>query len=89
MRGGFKVTLGLMPDVTGSSNDGLRAEVVVKGKPADRAGMKSGDVIIEINGLSVSNIEDYMARLRTLRAGEIAKVKVRRGGEVLQLEIRL
>ena len=89
MRGGFKVTLGLMPDVTGSSNDGLRAEVVVKGKPADRAGMKSGDVIIEINGLSVSNIEDYMARLGTLRAGEIAKVKVRRGGEVLQLEIRL
>lgn len=89
MRGGFKVTLGLMPDVTGAGNDGLRAEVVIKGKAADRAGMKSGDVIVEINGLSVSNIEDYMARLGTLRAGETAVVKVRRGDGYLTLEIPL
>ncbi|MBQ4279179.1 MAG: M20/M25/M40 family metallo-hydrolase [Rikenellaceae bacterium] len=89
MRAQFKVTLGLMPDVTGSSNDGLRADIVVKGKPADRAGMRTGDVIVEVDGKSVSNIEDYMARLAQLRAGTTIDVKVRRGDETLVLKVEL
>ena len=44
----FKVTLGLMPDVTGASTaPGLRADIVMPGKPAHEAGMRSGDIIQE------------------------------------------
>ena len=39
-----------MPDVTGSTDDGLKAEIVSKDKPADKAGMINGDIIIELNG---------------------------------------
>ena len=45
----FKVTLGLMPDVMGASDiPGLRADIVVAGKPAHEAGIRSGDIIQEI-----------------------------------------
>ena len=89
MKTNFKVTLGLMPDITGAEENGLRADIVVKGKPADLAGMHSGDVIIEMNGQSVGNIEDYMARLATLQPGGTCKVKVRRGSETLTLVVNL
>lgn len=89
MRASFKVTLGLMPDVTGQVENGLRADVIVKDKPAYKAGLKNGDIIEEINGLKVTDIESYMKSLGTLKAGEVAKVKVRRGSEMLVLEVQL
>lgn len=89
MRASFKVTLGLMPDVTGQVENGLRADVVIKGKPAHNAGMKNGDIITEINGATVKDIEGYMKCLGTLNAGEKAKVKVRRGEEVLIMDVQL
>lgn len=90
LRAKFKVTLGLMPDVTGSGgNNGLRADIVVKGKPADRAGMRAGDVIVSIDGRSVRNIEDYMMRLSQLKAGSTAEVCILRDGEPLTLKVDL
>lgn len=89
MRAQFKVTLGLMPDITGGDNKGLRADIVVKGKPAYEAGLRSGDVITDINGKSVSNIEDYMARLSELKPGENVNVKVRRGTEIINFVVHL
>ena len=78
----FKVTLGLMPDVTGGSSvPGLRADIVVAGKPAHRAGMRSGDIIQEIDGKPVTDINEDMERLSELKAGTTIPVKVLRGEE--------
>ena len=76
--GKYKVTLGIMPDFAQSDNNGLRVEVVRKGGPAFGGGMKDGDIIIKMNGKSVSNIYDYMARLKVLNAGETVTVDVLR-----------
>lgn len=89
MRASFKVTLGLMPDVTGQVENGLRADVIVKDKPAYKAGLKNGDIIEEINGLKITDIEGYMKSLGTLTAGGVANVKVRRGSETLVFEVQL
>ena len=86
----FKVTLGLMPDVTGASGvPGVRADIVVAGKPAHAAGMKSGDIIQEIDGKPVNDIQEYMQRLSELQAGTTIPVKVLRGEETLILQISL
>ena len=86
----FKVTLGLMPDVTGASTvPGVRADIVVAGKPAHAAGMKSGDVIQEIDGKPVKDIQEYMQRLSELQAGTTIPVKVLRGEETLVLQVTL
>jgi hypothetical protein len=86
----FKVTLGLMPDVTGASTvPGLRADIVVAGKPAYTAGMRSGDIIQEIDGKPVKDINEYMERLSELVAGTTIPVKVLRGGEILEFQVHL
>lgn len=89
MRGGFKVSLGLMPDVTGQVENGLRADMVVKGKPAHKAGMKNGDVIIQVNDIKIKDIEVYMKALGTLEKGDLVKVKVLRGADEIVLNVQL
>ena len=86
----FKVTLGLMPDVTGASNvPGLRADIVMPGKPAHAAGMRNGDIIQEIDGKPVRDINEYMERLSELKAGTTIPVKVLRGDETILLQVAL
>jgi hypothetical protein len=86
----FKVTLGLMPDVMGaSSTPGLRADIVVAGKPAHKAGIRSGDVIQEINGMPVKDINEYMECLSKLQAGTTIPVKVLRGEETIVFQVEL
>ena len=86
----FKVTMGLMPDVTGASSvPGLRADIVMPGKPAHAAGMRSGDIIQEIDGKPVRDINEYMERLSELQAGTTIPVKVLRGEETILLQVEL
>lgn len=77
----LKVTLGIMPDFSGVEKKGLRADIVIKGKPAYKAGMQDGDIITAINGHSVGDVYEYMERLSKLKPGEIITVEVIRGLE--------
>ena len=86
----FKVTLGLMPDVMGVSRiPGLRADIVVAGKPAHTAGIRSGDIIQEIDGKPVKNMDDYMQRLSELEPDTTIPVKVLRNEEILTFQVYL
>ena len=86
----FKVTLGLMPDVMGASRiPGLRADIVVAGKPAHTAGIRSGDVIQEIDGKPVKDINEYMERLAELEPDTTIPVKVLRGEKIMTFQVYL
>ena len=86
----FKVTLGLMPDVMGASRiPGLRADIVVAGKPAHNAGIRSGDIIQEIDGKPVKDMNEYMERLSELQPDTTIPVKVLRGEEMLTFQVHL
>lgn len=86
---GYKVVLGIMPDFTSSDNNGLRVDAVRKEGPADRSGMLKGDVIVGLNGKTVTNIYDYMARLNELETGQTTAVEVVRDGVRLILLVQL
>jgi hypothetical protein len=83
------VTLGIMPDYSGNIKNGLRADLVTPGKPAALGGMKKGDIITSINGMTVSNIQDYMYRMSRLKHGETISVEVLRNGNTVVLIIQL
>ena len=86
----FKVTLGLMPDVMGASRiPGLRADIVVAGKPAYEAGIRSGDIIQEIDGKPVKDINEYMERLSELEPDTTIPVKVLRGEALITFQVHL
>ena len=88
--GKFKVTLGLMPDVIGASRiPGLRADIVVAGKSAHNAGIRSGDIIQEIDGKPVTNMDDYMQRLSELEPDTTVPVKVLRNEEIITFQVHL
>ncbi len=85
----LKATLGIMPDFAGVVEKGLRADLVIEGKPADRAGMKKGDVITAINGKKISDIYDYMDRMSEYKPGQTITVEVRRGQQQKVLMVQL
>ncbi len=88
-RGGLKVKLGIMPDFASAKTDGLRVDGVTPGGPADKSGMKTGDRIVAIEGMPVTNIYDYMARLKKLKKGQRISVDVIREGKEVILMVLL
>jgi aminopeptidase YwaD len=88
-RRSFKVTLGIMPDFTGANKEGLRADAILPGRPAARAGMKKGDIIVAMEGKPVKDIYEYMNRLSDFKVGQRISIKVLRGEEELILIVEL
>ena len=87
-RRSFKVTLGVIPSY-GSDAEGLEIDGARPDGPAGKAGLKKGDIIIEIDGKDIKNIYDYMYRLGELKPGENINVKIRRGENTLNLTVNL
>ena len=85
----FKVTLGIVPDFTSTENNGLGVGGTRSGGPAEKAGMLKGDLIVAMDGMEVSNIYDYMARLKKFEPGQIITVDVMRGGKKKVLLVQL
>jgi aminopeptidase YwaD len=84
------VTLGIMPDITSTDDSvGMRVEFVTPGKPADKGGMKKGDMILAIDGKPVNNVYDYMFRLQKLKRGQLVIVTIGRDGKNIDLLIQL
>ena len=82
--GKFKITLGLIPDFNAVyEGPGMRADFITEGKPAHKAGLKNGDVILEMNGNEIKNIDDYMQQLGLIEAGSAINVKIKRGEEIM------
>jgi Peptidase family M28/PDZ domain len=82
----FKVTLGIMPDYTWEG-EGVRCDGVTDGKPASKAGLLKGDVIIGLGDFHVKNMQEYMKALSKFQKGESTKVKVRRQTEEKTMDI--
>jgi len=58
----FKVTMGVMPSYT-SDEAGLLVDGVTDGKPAQKAGIQAGDVIVQMGELPIKDIQNYMDAL--------------------------
>jgi Zn-dependent M28 family amino/carboxypeptidase len=82
-RAGVRVYTGTIPDYS-TEVKGLLLGGVVGGGPAEQAGLKKGDVIVEISGQTIANIYDYTYALDLLKIGQPAKVLYLREGKALE-----
>jgi S1-C subfamily serine protease len=81
-RAGTRIFTGTIPDYS-TDVKGLLLSGVIGGGPAEQSGLQKGDVIVEIAGLTIANIYDYMYALDALKIGQPAKlVYVRQGTRV-------
>lgn len=70
--------------------DGVLVNRVVSGSPADRAGIRKGDVITAVNGRSIDSPDELADVIRSQSAGSNASVRiVRRGGGSQTISVRL
>jgi aminopeptidase YwaD len=83
----FSVTLGIMPDYS-YNGAGLRVDGVSDNRPAQKAGLKAGDVIIQLGDHAVTSMESYMQALGKFKKGETTKVKFKRGSEAMEAMVQ-
>jgi serine protease Do len=62
-------------------------ERVRRGSAAEKAGVRADDLILSVNGKSVSDAEEYDERLRSLEAGQAVDLVVRRGRAIVSVRI--
>ncbi len=82
----FSVTLGIMPDYT-FSGPGVRIDGVSDGRPAQKAGLKTGDVVVRLGEYAVNSLETYMQALSKFKSGDSTTVGIKRGNEDLKFDI--
>lgn len=78
----FKVTMGVMPDYS-FEGEGMRIDGVTDGKPAAKAGIEKGDIIIGLGQYPVKSVQDYMKALSNFKKGDATIVKLKRN-EILK-----
>ena len=86
-RGRLGAYLGTIPDYAESDVKGVLLSGVAKGGPADKAGLRGGDVIIGLVGKKIENVYDYTDVIGELKPKEPALIEIFRKGEKLKLTI--
>lgn len=77
--GARRVTIGTVPDFE-FAGPGVKVTSVVPGSPAEKAGLRAGDVLLAIDETAVANLAGYAAVLRGLAPGQQVRVHIVRDG---------
>jgi hypothetical protein len=88
-REGSNVYLGSIPDMSASGVPGLRLSGVRAGSPADSAGLRAGDVIVELGGRPVKDLYAYSDALYSHKPGDRVGVVFLRNGERRSTQVTL
>ncbi len=85
---GYGPSFGSLPDMA-FQGKGVRFTDLREGSPAQKAGLKPGDVMVEFDGKPVDNLYDFTYALREKSAGDQVDVKVLREGEPVSVKVLL
>ncbi len=83
---GFKVTLGVVPDYL-FSGKGMRIDGVSEDRPAQKAGLQKGDIVVKMGEFEVTDMMSYMKSLSKFEKGQTAIVTIERNGNPQKVEV--
>lgn len=83
----YKVTLGVMPDYQFEGGQGLRIAGVIDGRPAQKAGLQAGDIIVKMGDYTVTDIMTYMEALSKYKKNDSIKIDIRRDNKIISTPI--
>ncbi len=84
----YKVTLGIMPDYT-FQEGGVKVDGVSDNRPAIKAGVKQGDIIVQLGDIKINGMQSYMEALGKFAPGDKTHVIINRNGKTMDLPIEL
>ena len=82
----FKVALGVVPDYL-YTGKGMRIDGISEDKPAQKAGLERGDVVVKLGPHETADMMGYMKALSKFEVGETTTVTVDRGGALLEKKV--
>lgn len=82
----FKVAMGVIPDYL-YDGEGMRIDGVSEEKPAQRAGLQKGDVVVQMGDSTVTDMMSYMRALSAFEEGDSTSVVIDRNGEKITVQI--
>lgn len=85
---GRRVSFGSVPDFA-FTGPGVRVGGVVPGSPAEKGGLKEGDVMMKLDAVDMASLQTFSDFLKTAKAGQTVSVSVMREGKPLTLTITL
>ena len=83
----FNVSLRVMPDYV-YEKEGMRADQIIKGGPADKAGLIDGDVIIKVGEYYIKDIYAYMNALSNFKDGDEIILVILRNGKEIEFKVK-
>ncbi len=86
---GYGTYLGAIPDFAERSEPGVLLTGVRPGSPAERAGIREGDVLLRLGATKVTNLQDLAFALRSHRPGDEVEVEWQRGAARISAKVRL
>lgn len=86
MNSSFRVYVGSVPDYA-EQVEGIKLSGVRPGSPAEKAGIKSGDVIVGLAGKTIKSVYDYTYVLQELQPDKTVEVIVMREGQKITLQL--
>jgi S1-C subfamily serine protease len=72
-----------------STSAGALIQDVVSGGPADKAGVRTGDVVTKFNDRTVATVGDFLSALRRTKPGDQATLEVRRGSATQTITVTI
>lgn len=87
-QGGWKVYVGTIPDYS-TNVDGFKISGVSEGGPAQKGGLKGGDIMIKFGDKKITNIYDYVYALKEFVPGDEVDVVVLRDGKEMAFRLVL
>jgi hypothetical protein len=82
----FKVALGVIPDYLFDGR-GMRIDGISEDKPAQRAGLQKGDVVVQLGDSTVVDMMSYMRALSAFNEGDTTRVIFTRDGNPIEAKI--
>tara|TARA_R110001599_G_scaffold271735_2_gene472844 strand:+ start:8886 stop:10124 length:1239 start_codon:yes stop_codon:yes gene_type:complete len=83
----FTVSLGVVPDYL-YDGKGMRIDGVSEDKPAQKAGMQKGDIVMKLGDSTIMDMMSYMRALAAFQLGDETKVEFKRGEELKTVDIK-
>ncbi|MFV0572430.1 MAG: M28 family peptidase [Xanthomarina gelatinilytica] len=83
----FKVGLGVVPDYL-FDGEGMRVDGISEDKPAQKAGLQKGDIVIKLGDSAVVDMMSYMRALSAFKEGDSTQVVVKRNNENIEAVIQ-
>jgi membrane-associated protease RseP (regulator of RpoE activity) len=75
--------------VPGTNIYGVKLNTILNSRPADLAGIKEGDIVIEFDGIPIRTTDEFLMRVRRALPYSTVKVVVMRGEEKLEIPVKI